>query len=77
MKYTQRDLELAIRHVVTFERFIREHQRLLSESTWEPALKASAEVLLNRLEQALDDSRRRCETIRLALAAGESSKSQG
>ena len=76
MNYTQRDLELAIRHVRTFERFIREHQRLLSESTWEPALRASAEALLYRLEQALDDSRRRCETIRLALAAGEPSNGE-
>jgi hypothetical protein len=65
--YTQRDLDLAVRHVRTFERFLEEHKRILSESTWEPSLKASAEVLLTRLEQALDESRRRCEAIRLEL----------
>jgi hypothetical protein len=69
--YTQRDLELALRHEQTFERFIAEHKRLLSESTWEPGLKASAEALLSSLERALDESRRRCETIRLALNGGE------
>lgn len=68
--YTPRDLELAVRHVRTFERFIEEHKRMLSESTWEPSLKASAEVLLSKLEQALDESRRRCEAIRLALEEG-------
>jgi hypothetical protein len=67
MNYTQRDLDLAVRHVRTFERFIREHKRMLSESTWEPGLKAPAEALLSRLEQALDESTRRCEAIRLAL----------
>ena len=70
MTYTQRDLDLAVRHVRTFERFIEDHKRMLSESTWEPALRASAEVLLSRLEQALDESRRRCEAIRLALDEG-------
>ena len=67
MNYTQRDLELAVRHMRTFERFISEHKRMLSESTWEPTLKKSAEELLSSLEQALDDSRRRCEKIRAAL----------
>ena len=69
--YTQRDLELAIRHVRTFERFIEEHKRMLSESTWDPGLRASAEVLLSRLEQALDESRRRCDAISLALKGEE------
>jgi hypothetical protein len=67
MKYTQRDLDLAERHMFTFERFIRRHKELLAESTWDPGLKAAAESLLIQLEEALDLSRRRCEHIRSAL----------
>jgi hypothetical protein len=68
--YTERDLELALRHTRTFERFISEHRRMLLELTWEPGLKASAEALLTQLEQTLEQSRRRCEAISLALSGG-------
>jgi hypothetical protein len=69
MTYTQRDLDLAERHMFTFERFISRHRQLLAESTWEPGLKSAAEKLLTQLEEALNDSRRRCEQIRNALQA--------
>lgn len=71
MKYTQRDLELAERHVVTFEHFVKQHRKLLAESTWEPALKSSAQSLLMQLEAALEESRLRCEHIRASLEAPE------
>jgi hypothetical protein len=67
MKYTQRDLDLAERHMFTFERFISRHRQLLAESAWDPELKAAAEKLLDQLEETLNDSRRRCEQIRTAL----------
>jgi hypothetical protein len=55
MTYTERDLEVARRHVLTLQHFIAEHRRLVAQSPWDQESKVEAERLLVQFETVLEE----------------------